>query len=244
MGVELHRKENQPLTSQQPAKHALQASLRHPLKPRGKRSATHQGGKPPVPPGPNHTVLRELSRLPDLSIAELKAQYQSLFGKSPPFHTQAYLIKRVAYRLQEIAHGCVSDAAHLKMTVLLQKHGMAQDGFAPKRGGHMGAGGGSAGSGGGRAGCSGKGKNGSTGATRPARGGIQGLHPGTVLRREWDGETHEVRVESHGFVWQGQRYASLSKVARMITGTNWNGPRFFGLRAKTNAPTSEGGDER
>lgn len=54
--------------------------------------------------------------------------------------------------------------------------------------------------------------------------------PGTVLRREYDGERHEVEVLTQGFRWRGQTYASLSEIARAITGTRWNGPRFFGLR--------------
>jgi Protein of unknown function (DUF2924) len=57
-----------------------------------------------------------------------------------------------------------------------------------------------------------------------------GLRPGTVLVREWEGTSHRVMVTSEGFAWNGATYASLSKVARAITGTRWNGPRFFGLR--------------
>jgi hypothetical protein len=41
---------------------------------------------------------------------------------------------------------------------------------------------------------------------------------------------HEVEVQEDGFVYAGRRYASLSKIASEITGTRWNGPRFFGLR--------------
>ena len=58
------------------------------------------------------------------------------------------------------------------------------------------------------------------------------LTPGTVLVREWDRRSQRVMVMSDGFAWNGQTYDSLSKVAFAITGTNWNGPRFFGLRDK------------
>src|SRR6202790_2556597 len=58
------------------------------------------------------------------------------------------------------------------------------------------------------------------------------LTPGTVLVREWDRQSQRVMVMSDGFAWNGQTYDSLSKVAFAITGTNWNGPRFFGLRGK------------
>jgi hypothetical protein len=55
---------------------------------------------------------------------------------------------------------------------------------------------------------------------------------GTKLIREWDGTAHTVTVLKDGFDWGGQRYKSLSAVARAITGTRWNGYRFFGLRER------------
>jgi hypothetical protein len=58
------------------------------------------------------------------------------------------------------------------------------------------------------------------------------LRPGTVLTREYGGVLHRVMVGEQEFLWNGQPYVSLSKVARAITGTRWNGPRFFGLRQK------------
>ena len=58
------------------------------------------------------------------------------------------------------------------------------------------------------------------------------LTPGTVLVREWDRQSHRVMVLADGFAWKGQTYDSLTKVAFAITGTRWNGPRFFGLRDK------------
>jgi hypothetical protein len=56
---------------------------------------------------------------------------------------------------------------------------------------------------------------------------------GTKLIREWNGVAHTVTVLREGFDWDGRRYKSLSAVARAITGTRWNGYRFFGLRAAT-----------
>ena len=52
---------------------------------------------------------------------------------------------------------------------------------------------------------------------------------GTRLVREWDGVEHTVTVLRDGFEWQGRRFKSLSAAARAITGSNWNGYRFFGL---------------
>ena len=52
---------------------------------------------------------------------------------------------------------------------------------------------------------------------------------GTLLTREWKGAVHRVQVLERGFAYNGLVYASLSEVARVITGTRWSGPRFFGL---------------
>lgn len=56
-----------------------------------------------------------------------------------------------------------------------------------------------------------------------------GIRAGTKLIREWKGKTHEVEVLEEGFSWAGEHYRSLSVIARLITGTRWSGPRFFGL---------------
>ena len=66
------------------------------------------------------------------------------------------------------------------------------------------------------------------------------LTPRTVLVREWDRQAQRVMVMADGFAWNGQTYDSLSKVAfAIITGTKWNGPRFFGLRDKEDRSTME-----
>jgi hypothetical protein len=65
---------------------------------------------------------------------------------------------------------------------------------------------------------------------KPARPG-RAIRPGTVLIRQWRGATHHVTVGEHGVLYRGKPYRSLSAVARLITGTRWSGPRFFGLRA-------------
>jgi len=62
---------------------------------------------------------------------------------------------------------------------------------------------------------------------------IVDVRSGTMLGREWKGRMHRVAVLSDGFSWNGKTYASLSKIAHAITGTRWNGPRFFGLRERT-----------
>src|SRR5467141_2231101 len=59
------------------------------------------------------------------------------------------------------------------------------------------------------------------------------IKPGSVLVREWKGRSHRVTVLADGFVYDGDTYSNLSEIAVLITGTKWNGPRFFGLRSKT-----------
>jgi len=58
------------------------------------------------------------------------------------------------------------------------------------------------------------------------------LLPGSSLIREWQRKRHEVAVVADGFLYRGQKFRSLSKVAHHITGTKWNGPVFFGLKRK------------
>jgi hypothetical protein len=65
------------------------------------------------------------------------------------------------------------------------------------------------------------------------------LKIGSVIVREFEGKIHEVMVAPGGFYWAGQTYSSLSAIARKITGTSWNGPRFFGLRGKDQPAQAE-----
>jgi hypothetical protein len=67
------------------------------------------------------------------------------------------------------------------------------------------------------------------------------LRPGTVLMREHRGVRHTVTVIPDGFVWQDKSFSSLSAVARAITGTSWNGRRFFGLQTKRKVDQAENG---
>lgn len=74
-------------------------------------------------------------------------------------------------------------------------------------------------------------RDGKPGADRSRR-----LKPGTVLVREYQGERHTVTVVGDGYLWREATYASLSTIARAITGTAWSGPRFFGLRTAGKQP--------
>jgi DUF2924 family protein len=63
-----------------------------------------------------------------------------------------------------------------------------------------------------------------------ARRGERNLKIGTVLVRDYQGSRHTVTVAAEGYVWEGTSYSSLSAIARAITGTVWNGPRFFAAK--------------
>jgi hypothetical protein len=56
--------------------------------------------------------------------------------------------------------------------------------------------------------------------------------PGTQLIRSWQGKTHTVTVQESGYQYESRRYRSLSEIARHITGTQWSGPLFFGLKPR------------
>ncbi|MCZ8055311.1 MAG: DUF2924 domain-containing protein, partial [Microcystis sp. LE19-12.2C] len=72
-------------------------------------------------------------------------------------------------------------------------------------------------------------------AARAEAGAIQHLKVGSVILREYQGVLHEVMVVPDGLCWRGGTYSSLSTIAALITGTRWNGPRFFGLRRRNDA---------
>jgi hypothetical protein len=87
--------------------------------------------------------------------------------------------------------------------------------------------------------------------TRVLRGGKTTSQPtaiplpraGTILVREWRGVTHHVTITQDGFLWNGKSHQSLSAIARAITGTKWNGPRFFGMRKVQGGAKSSDGNQ-
>ena len=116
----------------------------------------------------------------------------------PPRFNRQFLIKRLAYRIQELAFGGLEEKTRRRMDRLLDDEGYDDLGVKsrPKK-------------------------------SKPG----DSLLPGTLLAREWQGERYEVIVgEDRSFEYRGIPYRSLSAVARAITGTRWNGPKFFGCR--------------
>lgn len=68
------------------------------------------------------------------------------------------------------------------------------------------------------------------------------LRPGARLVREWRGRTHTIQVMEGGFEYGGKSYSSLTKIAHVITGAHWSGPRFFGLSRQPSASQRDTGD--
>jgi len=65
------------------------------------------------------------------------------------------------------------------------------------------------------------------------------LKPGTHLVRQWRDQVHLVNVEASGYEYQGAKYRSLSEIARLITGTRWSGPLFFGIKGEQGSSKSK-----
>jgi hypothetical protein len=71
-----------------------------------------------------------------------------------------------------------------------------------------------------------------------------GLKAGALLVREWNGKLERVMILEEGFAWNGQTFGSLSQIAKALTGTNWNGHRFFGLHQGKTASADASADRR
>ena len=152
-------------------------------------------------------MTRRLAALADMSVGELAAEYREVFGEPTRSRNKGYLRKKVAWRVQELAEGGLSERARSRIEELnadapAQWRGRGQRRKAASR------------------------------SVDPARD-PRLPDPGIVLTREYQGVDHEVTVLDEGFEYQGERYRSLSKVAREITDTNWNGFLFFGLQRRT-----------
>ncbi|MEN6521147.1 MAG: DUF2924 domain-containing protein [Armatimonadota bacterium] len=148
------------------------------------------------------TVARQVADLQNLSHEELIALWGTLCGGKPPAYNRVYIIKRLAYRIQEIAYGGLSEEAHQKMDEVLARHGYDENGVPMRKPGRR------------------------IGSAKPM--------PviGSRFVREWNGRRYEVTALIDGFEFNGRKYKSLSAVAKVITGTHWNGRAFFGLNGR------------
>jgi hypothetical protein len=143
-------------------------------------------------------VTEQVVALASMTVSQLADAHLEVFGVATRSRNRQFLVKRIAWRVQEQAEGGLSRAAEAKIEELAPA--------APAR------------------------------WNRPA-GSIPDRdprlpRPGTVLTREYKGTTHEVKVLADGFEYDGARFGSLSTIAKRITGTEWSGLVFFGLKAR------------
>ena len=157
-------------------------------------------------------LAADLAALPGLDLDALRVLWRRRLRGTPPALARPLLVRLLAYRLQARAFGDLDPESSRALDRI------AKDSSRRRQAGEE-----------------------RSTAVPPVAAVPRpmGLKPGTVLMRNHGGETHHVTIEAGGFAWHGTTYASLSEIARAITGTRWNGPRFFGLRE----PAKRGSDE-
>lgn len=179
--------------------------------------ASRQGGNPVGKPTPKARredrekaarVAEQLAALTSMTTADLAAKFEALTGRVPRSRNKQWLRKRVAWHLQAAEYGGLSDAALAKIDELIPLALKLYGPGARRRG---------------------KGSAAPKQAEAESNRDPRLPAPGTALQRAYGGKTHEVLVLDKGFEFRGERYRSLSKIAREITGTPWNGFAFFGL---------------
>ena len=157
-------------------------------------------------------VVDAIEDLHSLDAASLAKRWRALVGGAVPTNLGRPLTLRVlAYKLQAQRFGDLDKASVRELLVAFRRSEAPID-----RASVMAA-------------------DDQIGASLPIKSVVQPLRharPGSLLTREHGGTMHRVMVTDEGVVWNGRTYDSLSKVAFAITGTRWNGPRFFGLRDK------------
>ncbi|MHB1463348.1 MAG: DUF2924 domain-containing protein [Armatimonadota bacterium] len=148
----------------------------------------------------NRSTLRQIADLPNLTTLELQELWMTLNGKEPPSCSRDYLIRRLAYRIQEITFGGLSTQTKQLMGKVLESYGYDENGCRINK---------------------------SKKAGRRTNG-MPII--GTRLLREWKGTTYEVVIVNGGCEYKGVKFNSLTAVATSITGTHWNGRSFFRLQ--------------
>jgi hypothetical protein len=154
-------------------------------------------------------VAKELAGLNRMSVGELQAKYAEVFGEKTNGRHRQWLVKRIVWRMQANAEGDLSDRARKRAAELANDADLRV--MAPRQPKESSAGG--------------------KRVTKRVHAADKNLPlPGTLITREYKGETITVKVLRDGFEYEGERYSSLSAVAKAVTGSHWSGHRFFGLQ--------------
>jgi hypothetical protein len=160
----------------------------------------------------NLNVPREVAALRRMTTRELKEKYAEVFGEQTAGNHKEWLIKRIAWRIQALAEGGLSERARRRAEELANDADLRLNPPRPKTADAIPAAAPAA----------------AVGAPRDRR-----LPPvGSVLARVYRGETLQVRVRADGFEFEGAAYPSLSAVAKAITGSHCNGFLFFKMAGK------------
>jgi hypothetical protein len=160
----------------------------------------------------NASVLKEIEGLRRLTVGGLRDKYRQVFGEESRSNHKDFLFRRIAWRLQANAEGGLSERARRRALEIANDADLRIR--APKDFGSRDAAGRT------------------TVTTISAVGGSRdGRLPaaGTLLTRDFKGQTYVVKVLEDGFEYEGRQYRSLSAIAGEIAGTRWNGFLFFGL---------------
>jgi hypothetical protein len=163
-------------------------------------------------------IGKEVAALRHMSTQELLARYAELFGEVVwKTGNRVWLVKRIAWRLQALDEGDLSERARRRAAELANDADLRLSPprpYKPRPAAIVQAG----------------------PTRRAAKRDTLHLRPGTVLARKYRGEMLEVRVLADGFAFEGTTYASLSAVAKAITGAHCSGHRFFRLTPKGEMP--------
>lgn len=161
-------------------------------------------------------MAKEVAAMRRMTVDELRARYAEVFGEFTNGRHKEWLIKRIAWRMQANAEGDLSERARRRAEELANDADLRVT--APREP---------------RAAAP------SSETTKSLPTKIQSrseLLPGTMLLRQYKGQTIRVHVLQEAFEWEGERYRSLTAVVGAVTGKHWNGFHFFGFRNKAKAP--------
>jgi hypothetical protein len=155
------------------------------------------------------TIIEQIQALRMMSVNQLREKYEEVFGESTTARNKDYLWKKIAWRIQELEYGGLSEQAKRRAREIANEHDIR---FRPPRGSF-------------REFCRSNKPKAQRCSHLPA--------PGTVLTRKYKGSTIEVEVLEKGFRFDDRVFRSLSAIARQITGTHWNGLLFFGVKRQS-----------
>ena len=173
------------------------------------------------------TIRKEIEALRHMTVAQLKKKYAEVFGEETRSHHKHFLFRRVAWRIQALAEGGLSERAHRRaleiandadLRVRAPKTTFQQD-FSLSSGNAV---------------------NGRVAVKADPRLPA----PGATVERRYKGRDIVVKVRKEGFEYEGKLYKSLSAIAREVTGTKWNGFLFFGCAQRRSAGSARIGSDR